>query len=1143
MNLRFQYNRAIEYYKKNGLIRTIKKVAVKCKNKIFTSSKVKKLEKEENENYKLWIQENEPNKQELEKQKNSKFDYEPKISVIVPMYNTKEKYLKELIESLINQTYDNWELCLADGSDKKNDYVEQLINQDKRIKYEFLNANKGISENSNCALKLATGDYIALLDHDDILPPFSLYEIVKTINGNKEAEFIYTDEDKLMEEKENRIGPHFKPDYAPDTLMSYNYICHFSIFKKELMDRLGGFRKEFDGSQDYDLIFRAVEQANQIIHIPKILYHWRMNSNSVALSSDAKPYAYEAAKRVIASHLERIEVKAKVEDSTILGMYKVTYEVAGNPKVSIIIPNKDHKKDLKRCIDSILEKTTYNNYEIVIVDNNSETNEIIKYYDEIKKNKKVRIVKYKEKGFNYSKINNFGVKNAEGEYIVLLNNDTKIITENWIEIMLGNCQREDVGIVGAKLLYDNQTVQHAGVVLGLTGVAGHINAGLEENNPGYMARNIICQNYSAVTGAMLMISKKDYEEIEGLDEEFPIAYNDIDLCLKIREKNKVIVMNPEVKAYHFESKTRGYEETEEKKKRLENDANRLKNKWEEVFKKEDPYFNPNFRKDVGTMRVKVKNTDNSMKNKKTNNKKLFLGLALVILLTVIFFTYKVTITYDSSHYLWLSTLVLKNGLYHDWDVARGIIFPLFIKVCDKIFGQSVNGLLVGMYIFYIIMLTGCYLIYKDTIKEEKHFGKTTKTILLILFFIFVVLNPMIFGYYHTLLTEFFAITLAVISCYLAWKWIYINFEERKLKYIVYTIIFAILIAISWQLKQPYVGTVLFPIMIATVISYIRKPKLSNFIQRIITLLICGITLIFSLKGWNLFIEKQNIPIDKDRTSASFLAAGIIDGITEYRTLKDNDFNTEEKINKQEKISDEDKEKMIDILNNKSEYKSFKVININEEKYKVLYAKGEVTSTKEAIEYLLELLRTKPSVVFNSYISNYLATTSIYNINFTNGIQIVMNKQFNWTDTTEIGIIGYRIYSKDISNVFPLPEYGEYAKPYITINEPIRPINWMFESLQRPITIVMKISYLLLPILTIISIIEVFRTKKRYKEKYCRIIDMIAILFTFSLIHILVHSLTGAIIDRYTMPALVPTFMGILLSIYVIIYRKKYKIER
>ena len=605
MNVRFQINRAIEFYKKNGFFKTIKKILSKIRNRIFTSSKQIKLDKQENENYKIWIKNNEPDDKEIEEQRNYKFEYEPKISIIVPMYNTKEKYLKELIDSIINQTYKNWELCLSDGSDEKKDYVERLVNVDERIKYKFLNANKGISENSNEALKLATGDYIALLDHDDILPAFSLFEVVKTINTDKEAEFIYTDEDKLLEEKENRMGPHFKQDYAPDTFMSYNYICHFSIFKKNLMERIGGFRKEFDGSQDYDIIFRATEQANRIIHIPKILYHWRINENSVALSAEAKPYAYEAAKKAIKAHLNRIGLNANVEDTRIIGLYKVNYEIVGTTKVSIIILNKDHKKDLKRCIDSILEKTTYENYEIIIVENNSKTKEIFKYYKELEKNEKIKIVEYKEQGFNYSRLNNFGVKNATGDYIVLLNNDTEIITKDWIETMVGNCQRKDVGIVGAKLLYENDTVQHVGVVLGLTGVAGHVNLGIGADEIGYMGRNIITQNYSAVTGAMLMISKEDYEKIGGLDEEFPVAYNDVDLCLKIRKLGKVVVMNPFVEAYHYESKTRGYEITEEKKRRLEEDTKRLKNKWKDVFEKEDPYFNINFRHDIPAMRIRT----------------------------------------------------------------------------------------------------------------------------------------------------------------------------------------------------------------------------------------------------------------------------------------------------------------------------------------------------------------------------------------------------------------------------------------------------------------------------------------------------------------------------------------------------------
>lgn len=605
MGIRLKFSRVLEYYKKNGILKTIKKILTTIKNIFVISSRQKKFDKEENENYKLWIENNEPNEEELENQRNYKFEYEPKISIIVPMYNTKEKYLQELIYSVINQTYTKWELCLADGSSEKKDYVEKLVSIDKRIKYKFLNENKGISENSNEALKLATGDYIALLDHDDILPIFSLYEVVKTINKDKEAEFIYTDEDKLMEEKENRMGPHFKQDYAPDTFLSYNYICHFSIFKKSLIDRIGGFRKEFDGSQDYDIIFRAVEQANRVIHIPKILYHWRINENSVALSSETKPYAYEAAKKAIKAHLTRIGVEAKVEDSQIIGLYKITYKLKENSKVSIIILNKDHKKDLEKCINSILEKTTYNNYEIVIVENNSTTKEIFKYYEKIKNNKNIKIVEYKEKDFNYSKLNNIGVKNSAGDYIVLLNNDVEIITDNWIEIMLGNCQREDVGIVGAKLLYENGTVQHAGIVLGLTGIAGHVNLGLGADEIGYMGRNMITQNYSAVTGAMLMISREDFENVGGLDEEFPVAYNDVDLCLKIRNIGKVIVMNPFVRAYHYESKTRGYEITQEKKERLENDTKRLRNKWKEFFEKEDPYFNINFRHDTTAIRIRA----------------------------------------------------------------------------------------------------------------------------------------------------------------------------------------------------------------------------------------------------------------------------------------------------------------------------------------------------------------------------------------------------------------------------------------------------------------------------------------------------------------------------------------------------------
>ena len=509
------------------------------------------------------------------------------------------------MESITEQTYENWELCLADGSPEKAEYLEDLIQPlGEKIKYKLLSENKGISGNSNEALKLATGDFIALLDHDDIIPKFALYEIVKTINENPDVDFIYTDEDKILEENEKRISPHFKQDYAIDTLRSYNYICHFSIFKKELMDKLGGFNSEFDGSQDYDLILRATEQAKHIVHIPKILYNWRISSTSVASGAAAKPYAYEAAKRAILASIERHGIQgAKVEDSRIIGLYKVTYPVKGEPKISIIIPNKDHKKDLKRCIKSIL-KSTYKNYEIIIVENNSKEKNIFKYYKKLEKNSNIKIEKCEMSIFNYSKLNNYGASKANGEYFVFLNNDTKIITNNWLETIISNCQREEIGAIGAKLIYKNKRIQHAGVVLNLTGTAGHVNWNEKENNPGYFGRIMIQQNVSAVTGALLGVSKKTFDQVNGFDETFPIAYNDVDFCLKIQDIGKLITYNPYIEAYHYESQSRGYEDTEEKQKRLKKEESKLKKKWKKYFDVTDKYYSPNLRTDVPNMRIK-----------------------------------------------------------------------------------------------------------------------------------------------------------------------------------------------------------------------------------------------------------------------------------------------------------------------------------------------------------------------------------------------------------------------------------------------------------------------------------------------------------------------------------------------------------
>ena len=521
------------------------------------------------------------------------------------MYNTPEKFFEELVDGLIEQTYPNWELCLADGSQEKNEKLEKIYKKDERIKYKFIGENKGISGNTNAALELATGDFIALLDHDDLLPKFSLYEIVKCINKNPDVDFIYTDEDKFEELGGKRYDPYFKSDFAPDTLRANNFICHFSIFKKELMDELGGFRSEFDGAQDYDIILRMSEKAKKIIHIPKILYHWRVHALSTAKSGGtAKPYAYEAGIKAVQAHIDRIGLKGEVVSGNTLGTYKVNYEIKGNPKVSIIIPNKDYASTLKVCLKSIKKLTTYENYEIIVVENNSEEQKTFDYYDEINGKDKIKVVKYPEKGFNYSKIINYGVANSDGEYIIQLNNDTELITPNWIEEMLGFAQREDVGAVGAELFYPDKSIQHAGIIIGIGGVAGHVFRNIPHGMHGYFSKDAMIQNMSAVTAACIMASRKMYEAVGNMDEKFEVAFNDVDFCLKIREQGKLIVYNPYVQFIHYESKSRGFEDTLEKQKRFKGEVERFQNKWKKILKDGDPYYNINLRLDNDQCAIK-----------------------------------------------------------------------------------------------------------------------------------------------------------------------------------------------------------------------------------------------------------------------------------------------------------------------------------------------------------------------------------------------------------------------------------------------------------------------------------------------------------------------------------------------------------
>ena len=592
MNIKHIYNEVKYYFKTYGLWKTIKKCLVKIKRIILRQEKwsISSVEL-----YHNWIKNNEPNDEELEEQKKYKFEIQPKISIIVPMYNTPVKFFEELVDCLINQTYSNWELCLADGSPEQNHELDSIIEKDKRIKYKFLNENKGIPGNTNAALSLATGDYLALLDHDDTLPLFCLYEIVKCINENTNVEFIYSDEDKIVGKKAERRDPYFKPDFSPDTLRANNYITHLSVFKKSLMDKIGGFRDDYNGAQDFDVIIRATENTKNIVHIPKILYHWRVHENSTAMAAGAKPYAYEAGQRVVEDHLKRIGAKGTVKPGgDIPGIYEVEYDVIGNPKVSILIPNKDGIKLLKKCVESILKLTTYENYEIVVIENNSENDETFEYYKKLEQNEKIRVIKYPDKGFNYSRIINFGVRNCDSEFVMQLNNDTELLTPDWLQKFIGYCQREDVGAVGARLYYGDKSIQHAGIVVGICGLAANMLPGLPKGVHAYFGKDCLIQNVSAVTGACLFAKRSIYEEVGFMDEEnFVIAFNDVDFCLKIREKGYKIIYNPYIELMHYESKSRGYENTPEKQERFERESNNFKNKWKEVIEKGDPYYNPN----------------------------------------------------------------------------------------------------------------------------------------------------------------------------------------------------------------------------------------------------------------------------------------------------------------------------------------------------------------------------------------------------------------------------------------------------------------------------------------------------------------------------------------------------------------------
>lgn len=573
------------YIRRNG----VAKYMTKSFNKVF---------KTDENNYIRWFAVHKPTQEELDAQAKTAFQHQPLISIAVPLYHTPIKYLDAMIGSVEDQTYRNWELCLVNGSpddEKLNHALGMHQARDKRIRVVKLSENRGIAGNTNAALAMAKGEYIALLDHDDLLAPNALFEYVQVLNEHPDYAMFYSDEDKIDEKEKRHFDPNFKPDYNHDLFMTNNYICHFFMVKKDIVDRIGGYRLGYDGAQDYDFILRCIETGEHIHHVPKILYHWRCHRNSTARDFSSKDYAYDAGRRALQDHFDRLGMNITTHYGPQFGWYSNEYHLASHPLVSVLIPNKDHVPDLKRCIDSIYERATYDNYEIIVIENNSTEPETFAYYEEmVEAHNNFRVVYY-EGGFNYAAINNFGFKSALGDYVLLLNNDVEVISENIFEHMLGFCMRADVGVVGAKLYYDDETIQHAGVVVGVNGIAAHAFAGMSRVELGYMARAVVCQNYSAVTAACMMVKSKLYREAGGLDgENFAVAFNDIDFCLRIGEMGYRVVFDAETELYHSESKSRGYEDTPEKMERFSREIDRFTLRWKAFMDQGDPCYNPNF---------------------------------------------------------------------------------------------------------------------------------------------------------------------------------------------------------------------------------------------------------------------------------------------------------------------------------------------------------------------------------------------------------------------------------------------------------------------------------------------------------------------------------------------------------------------
>lgn len=505
--------------------------------------------------YAEWIRINEPDKDQLQAQRSVQFSEPITISFVCPTYHTKPRFLKELVESLQKQTVNNWELCLADGgSDKQTiECLRNLAENEPRIKIDYLDQNKGIALNTAAAVALSTGEYIAFIDHDDILQPFTVYELIRTI-GRTRADFIYSDEDKF--DQQGRFSPHFKPEYSPDTLRSYNYITHLMVISKQLYDLCGGLRSGYDGSQDHDLALRATEVAQKIVHIPKILYHWRAHGGSVAGDGGNKPYAFDAGCRAVASLVNK-QTGGDAEQGLFPASYRARYPNNEDALISVIIPNQDHAELLCNCIDSIFSTAGKARLEVLIVENGSKEKCTFDYYDQLEKEAKARVLLY-PKSFNYSAVNNYAAQRANGEVLLFLNNDIRALGYGWIQAMLEHALRSEIGAVGAKLLFEDGRVQHAGVVIGLGGWADHICSGAPKEGSIWMGSHLIntVRNVSAVTGACCMVEKKKFDEVGGFDESFILCGSDVALCVQLMNKGYRNIYTPFACLEHLESETR-----------------------------------------------------------------------------------------------------------------------------------------------------------------------------------------------------------------------------------------------------------------------------------------------------------------------------------------------------------------------------------------------------------------------------------------------------------------------------------------------------------------------------------------------------------------------------------------------------------